>query len=78
MFLFVFNPGFYHVPYTTTTIIANIESLNIGPITFLKSIRCQQVDRESVKHIVLDCPDFMAKEIMVKMKRVLNMMVGRP
>ena len=25
----------------------------------------EQVDRESVKHIVLDCPDFMAKEIMV-------------
>lgn len=35
----------------------------------------EMVDRESVNHIVLDCPDFMAKEIMVK--HVQSVMLGR-
>ena len=34
-----------------------------------RKIKDEQVDRESVKHIVLDCPDFMAKEIIVRRMR---------
>ena len=35
----------------------------------------EMVNREGVKHIVLDCPDHMAKEIMVK--HVQSVMLGR-
>ena len=41
-------------------------------IQFIKQL--ETVDRESVKHIVLDCPATMAKEII--MKHVQSVMLG--
>ena len=50
-----------------------ILKINIYMITIISSQIAKlsncQVNRESVKHIVLDCPDFMAKEIIVRRMR---------
>ena len=43
----------------------NIYMITIISSQIVKLSNCQ-VNRESVKHIVLDCPDFMAKEIIVR------------